>query len=63
MSWTDVASERWDKLRETRAGSIDTVRRFGGETRGQARSVRNKLPDTIAERTRPRREGEEERAE
>jgi hypothetical protein len=58
--WVDAAAERWDKARETGADSIDTVRHFGNETRGQARSVRNKLADRIAERKLHRHEDDEE---
>jgi len=61
--WVDAAAERWDKVRETGAESIDTVRHFGNETRGQARSVRDKLSDRIAERRFRRREDDEERDE
>ncbi len=61
--WVDAAAERWDKVRETGAESIDTVRHFGNETRGQARSVRDKLSDRIAERRLRRREDDEERDE
>ena len=48
--WKDAAAERWDKARETGAGSVDTVKRYGSETRDQARSVRGKLAGRIAER-------------
>ena len=61
--WVDAAAERWEKVRETGAESIDTVRHFGNETRGQARSVRDKLSDRIAERRLRRREDDEERDE
>ena len=61
--WVDAAAERWDKVRETGAESIDTVRHFGNETRGQARSARDKLSDRIAERRLRRREDDEERDE
>ena len=61
--WVVAAAERWDKTRETGAEGIDTVRNFGIETRGQARSVRDKLSDRIAERRLRRREGDEGRDE
>jgi hypothetical protein len=61
--WVDAAAERWDKVRETGAESIDTVRRFGNETRGQARSVRDTLSDRIAQRKFRRREDDQERDE
>jgi hypothetical protein len=54
--WGGAAAERWDKVRETGAESIGTVRHFGNETSGQARSVRDKLSDRIAERKLRRRE-------
>jgi hypothetical protein len=61
--WVDAAAERWDKVRETGAESIDAVRHFGNETRGQARSVRDKVSDRIAQRMFRRREHDEERDE
>jgi hypothetical protein len=61
--WVDAAAERWDKVRETGAESIDAVRHFGHETRGQARSVRDKLSDRISQRNFRRRERDEERDE
>ena len=57
--WTDAAAERWDKVRETGAEGVDTVRRFGNETLDQARSVKDKLSDRIAERKLRRREDDE----
>jgi hypothetical protein len=61
--WVDAAAERWDKVSETGAESIDSVRHFGNETRGHARSVRDKLSDRIAQRKFRRREHDEERDE
>ena len=46
----DAAAERWDKVRDAGTESVETVRHFGSETLGQARSVRDKLSDRIAER-------------
>lgn len=57
--WREAAAERWDKARATGAQGIDDVKRFGSETRGQARSVRYKLSDRIAERKLRRREDDE----
>jgi hypothetical protein len=57
--WREAAAERWDKARATGAQGIDSVKRFGAETRGQAGSVRDKLSDRIAERKRRRREDDE----
>lgn len=48
--WVDAANERWDQARESGADGIETVKRFGNETRDQARSVRDKLSNKIAER-------------
>jgi hypothetical protein len=59
--WKAAAAEQWDKARATGARAIDDVKRFGSETRGQARSVKDKLADTIAERKLRRREAEEVR--
>ena len=58
--WGEAAAERWDKTRETGAGGIGAVKRFGSETGGQARSVRGKLSGRLAERKRRRREDDEE---
>jgi hypothetical protein len=54
--WREAAAERWDKVCETGAEGIDTVRHFGSKTSDQARSVRDKLSDRIAERKLRRRE-------
>jgi len=48
--WVDAANERWGQARESGADGIETVKRFGNETRDQARSVRDKLSNKIAER-------------
>ncbi len=58
--WADAAAERWDTARATGARGINEVKRFGGKTRGRARSVRDKLSDRIAERQLRRREDPEE---
>jgi len=61
--WSEAAAESWDKVRETGTESVDTVKRLGSKTSGQARSVRDKLSDTIAERKRRRRGDDEDREE
>jgi hypothetical protein len=48
--WSEAAAERWDSARATGASSVDTVKNFGGETRDQARSMKNKLSNRISER-------------
>ena len=58
--WKDAASEQWDKIRETGAGGIDTAKRIGSGTRGHAKSMKDKLSNTIAERTRRGREVDDE---
>ena len=59
--WMHAAAERWAKVRETGTESIDTVKHFGHETRSQAKSVKDKLADRIAERNLRRSEHDEER--
>ncbi len=61
--WKEAAAEQWDRVRASGGQGIDSVKRFGSETRGQARSVRNKLSDRIAERRLRRREDDEEHDE
>jgi hypothetical protein len=58
--WRQAAVERWDKARVSGAQAIDDVKRIGSETRGQARSVKDKLSERIAERRLRRREGDDE---
>jgi hypothetical protein len=48
--WKDAAAERRDSARATGASSVDTVMNLGGETRDQAKSVKDKLSKRIAER-------------
>ena len=61
--WREAAAERWDTARATGARGIDTVKNFGSETRDQARSVKDKLSDRIAERKLRRSEDDEEHDE
>jgi hypothetical protein len=48
--WSEAAAERWDSARATGASSVDTVKNFGGETRDQARLMKDRLSNRIAER-------------
>src|SRR4051812_22163098 len=48
--WSEAAAERWNSARATGASSVDTVKNFGGETRDQAISMKDKLSNRIAER-------------
>jgi hypothetical protein len=48
--WSEAAAERWDSARATGASSVDTVKNLGGETRDQAKSMKDKLSNRIAER-------------
>ncbi|MFD3918726.1 hypothetical protein [Streptomyces sp. NPDC058595] len=61
--WVDAAAEAKDKAFETGVKGVDAARSLGNETLGRASSVKGKLSSGIAERTRRRREAEEERAE
>ncbi len=58
--WREAAAERWDSARATGATSVDAVKNFGGETRDQARSMKDKLSNRIAERKLRRREDDEQ---
>jgi hypothetical protein len=58
--WREAAAERWDSARATGATSIDAVQNFGGETRDQARALKDKLSNRIAERKLRRREDDEQ---
>ena len=61
--WREAAAERWDSARATGASSVDAVKNFGGETRDQARSVKGKLSNRIAERKLRRSEDDEQHDE
>lgn len=54
-AWREAASEHLDKVRGTGTAGVATVRNFGGERRGQARSVTGKLAGRVAERKGRRR--------
>ncbi len=41
--WADAAAERLDKVRDTGASGIDTVKQFGGDAQGKARSALGKI--------------------
>ena len=61
--WREAAAERWDSTRATGASSVDGVKNFGGETRDQARSVKSKLSNRIAQRKLRRSEDGEQHDE
>jgi hypothetical protein len=61
--WGDAASESWGKTRAAGAAGMGTVKQFGGDTRSQAKSVKGKLSDRIAERKLRRSVDEEPRDE
>lgn len=48
--WSEAAAEHWDSARATGAASVDAAKSFGGETRDQARSMKDKLSNRIARR-------------
>jgi hypothetical protein len=48
--WGEAAAEHWNSARATGAASVDAVKNFGGETRDQARSMKDKLSSGIAKR-------------
>ena len=52
--WRDAAAERLDNARETGAHGVDGLKRFGGEAREQAGSIKGKLAGRIAERKQSR---------
>ena len=59
--WVDAAAEARDKALETGAGGVNTARRLGNETLGQARSVTGKFSSGNAQRVLRRRADGEER--
>jgi hypothetical protein len=61
--WVDAATERWGMVRETGTEGVESVRHFGHEARGQARLVKGKLSDRIAERRLHRHDEDQERDE
>ena len=61
--WREAAAERWASARAVGASGVHTVKNFGGETRDQARSVKDKLSKRIAERKLRRSEDDDERDE
>ncbi len=61
--WREAASERWDSARTAGASSVDTVKSFGGGTRDQARSAKDKLSNRIAGRKIRRSEDAEQHDE
>jgi hypothetical protein len=61
--WKEAAAESWDKARATGARGIDSAKQFGSETRGQAKSAKDKVSDRIAKRALRRRDDGEARDE
>ena len=61
--WSGAAAEQWGKVRDTGAEGIGTVKHLGAETRDQARSVKGKLAEKIAERKLRRGDDEAEQHE
>jgi len=57
--WREAAAERWDTASATGAQGIDAVKEFGSKTSRQARSVKGKLFDRIAERKLRHRQHDE----
>lgn len=49
-AWGDAASEHLDKVRGTGAAGVASVKNFGGERLGQARSAKGRLAGRVAER-------------
>lgn len=54
--WKEAAEESWDAAREVGTQGIDAVKQFGSETRGQARTAKDRLIEKIAQRKLGRRE-------
>jgi len=54
--WTEAAAEHTETAIVIGALGIETVKKFGGKTSGQARSVKDKFSSKIAERKLRRRE-------
>jgi hypothetical protein len=54
--WREAAADHWDSARAAGARSIDVVKNLGGETRDQARTLKDKVSNRIAERKLRRRE-------
>lgn len=58
--WKEAASERWEQTRTTGAQGVDRVKRFGGETREHAGSVKGKLSGKLSRRGRHKDDEEEQ---
>jgi hypothetical protein len=58
--WREAAAEGWDSARATGATSVEAVKKFGGRTRDQAATLKDRLSKRIAERSLRRREDGEE---
>jgi len=48
--WKEAAGESWEKARVTGTRGIDSAKQFGSETRGHAKSAKDKLSAKIADR-------------
>ena len=48
--WVDAAGDQWDKARQTSSEGVDTVKRFGNDTLGHAKSARDKLSNRFGRR-------------
>jgi hypothetical protein len=57
--WREAAAERLDQARAAGAQGVDGLKRFGGEAREQAGSVKDRLSDKRAERKSARRKEDE----
>ena len=58
--WVDAAMDTRDKALEKGADGVDAARRLSNETRGRAKSAKDKVSSRIAERARRQRGGDEE---
>jgi hypothetical protein len=57
--WKEAAAERWEKTRVTGTRGLDSAKQFGTETRGHAKSVKDKLSSKMAGRSlRREKDGE-----
>jgi ElaB/YqjD/DUF883 family membrane-anchored ribosome-binding protein len=56
--WREAAGEQWDRALAAGSEGVDNLTRLGGEARVQARAIKSKLADRLAERRRGRRGAE-----
>lgn len=57
--WREAAAERLDQARSAGGQGVEGLKRFGGEAREQAGSMKDKLSEKLAERKRARRSDDE----